>query len=410
MKTRSIRIVALPALALLSFSLLASGCGPTKAGMKARGDASDRLNAVNAQLSYDQAKRAFEVGQFDRSLREITIAIDRRPSVAEYHLLRGRIFMETHRLERAADAFKEATKHNPSYAEAHYFLGIVYQRWSDSRRAFENYMTAFDFDSSNAQYLLAAAESMIALGEFQSARELIEPRLSYFEHNAALRHLLGQIALLENDPQKAARLYAEARLLSPDDLVLLEELAIAQFAAGMYGKSYETLRHLQASSGQPRADLLRLEARCLTHIGRLIEARNAYLELTQMEPGEVEGWIELGAVARELGDHRRVSQGGARAVALAPDRYEGYLLQAISARQNGDMKECIRLLGMAADRASDTALPHLLLGRIQENAGNVRAALAAYSSAVRAEPGHAEARAHLSRLSSAQVATVPQSE
>ena len=102
-------------------------------------------------------------------------------------------------------------------AEAHYFAGIVFQRWSDDEQAYEHYMQAFEQESDNVQYLLASAESLVALGEFGAARELVEPKLSYFEYNSALQHLLGQIALLEGDVQEAATRYAEARMLDPEN-------------------------------------------------------------------------------------------------------------------------------------------------------------------------------------------------
>jgi predicted Zn-dependent protease len=65
-----------------------------------------RLDVVNAQVSYDQAKRAFEVGQLDRARRDIEAAINRFPDSVEYHLLHGRIHLEAHRLERSLAAFE----------------------------------------------------------------------------------------------------------------------------------------------------------------------------------------------------------------------------------------------------------------------------------------------------------------
>jgi tetratricopeptide (TPR) repeat protein len=404
----------------LSISLLAAssvlliGCGgPTKAGIEARSEARDRMGLVNAQLSYDQAKRAFEVGQFDRALRDISHAIDRFPYAPAYHLLHGRILLETHRLERALGAFERAVEtaeendRGPGdperLAKAHYFAGIVFQRWSNHDDAHRRYLTAADLDESNAQYLMAAAESMIALGKYDAAHDLIEPRLAFFEHNAAMRHLLGHVALLRGDAHYASQLFARARLLNPDDPMLAEELAWSQYAAGKYAHCVETLQQLKrlspAGSHEQRLDLLHLEARCLMHLERNRDARTMYMELTRLSPADPDVWIELGALAWELGDHRRVAESAARAIALAPDRYEGYALRGIHAREQGRLEDAESAFRQATRRAPDSALPQLLLAQVLEQREQHKEALKLYGQVIRMFPNNREALMLFSQLS-----------
>ena len=64
------------------------GCGPTKYGKQMRHEAAERLSLVNADISYDQARRSFEVGQFDRAIKEIDRAISRAPTQPDYFVLR----------------------------------------------------------------------------------------------------------------------------------------------------------------------------------------------------------------------------------------------------------------------------------------------------------------------------------
>ena len=388
MSTRSILNVLLSALVGVLV-----GCGPTRAGLEARANARERMDLANAQISYDQAHQAFEVGQLDKALRQINIALARYPQSAPYRVLRGRIYLETHRLERALEAFEAALEVDPDFAEAHYFAGICFERWSEDEKAHDRYRSAYELESSNAQYLLAAAEALIGMGDEEAAKQLVEPKLAYFEHNAALRQLLGQIALLQDEPALAVQLYSETRLLNPEDSALLEELAWAQYEAGMYGKCYDSVKQLQGRLTEKRTDLIRLEARCLAFIDRTIEARNLYLELTRLNATDSQCWIELGMLAWELGDDHRVAQCGARALALAPERYEGYMLRAISERQRGDLEAVVSLFEEAAQRASNSAVPHLMLGQALEEIGDREAAFAAYAAGLRAQPDNPEALA-----------------
>jgi tetratricopeptide (TPR) repeat protein len=379
------------AIECLTLAALLVGCGPTKAGLDARAEARQRMNTYSAQFTYDQAEQEFQAGQFDRALRDIDRAIAQAPEVAEFDLLKGRIHLETARLEPAVQSFFAALEKNPQLAEAHYFAGIVFQRWSDDEQAFDHYQQAYEIESDNVQYLLATAEALIALGEFDEAQGLVESRLAFFEHNAALRHLLGQIALLEGDARTAARLYEEARLLDPDNLMLMEELAWAQYSAELYGQCFETVRLLQERLKEQRNDLMHLEARCLAMLGRSAEAYNRFLTLTKLTPDDPSVWMEFGTLAWQLGDNRRMAQCGVRAIDLVPDRYEGYMLKGLYEQHEGRLKEAVNQLRQAADLAPEVILPHLLLGRALEQAGQPRAALAAYDSALRIDPQSSEA-------------------
>ena len=381
--------------ALLGTLLVAgalAGCGPTRAGLEARARARERLSAVNAELSRDQAVQALESGQFEQAMKEIRHAIAMNQNWAEYRLIRGRILLETHRLEKALRSFEKALELKPEYPEAHYFCGIVYQRWSDDLRAYDHYRSAFEQEPDQVAYLLASAESLVALDQLDQATHLINTKLSYFEHNSALHHLLGQIAMLQDDPTFAAEMYEDAWRLSPEDDGMLGELAYAQYQARMFGACLRSVLQLKDRAGGDSAEVKRLQARCLASLDRKTEARNLFIELTRIDPTDTELWVELGTVAWEIGDYHRMALCGARATALAPDRFEGYLLKGINERHHGNLKDAIMFLRQAADRAVTTALPHLLLGRVLDEHGDRQSALDAYATALRIDPDDESAK------------------
>ena len=127
---------------LLSLSLLGlSACGgPSKAGLEAREDAYSRIDLINTQIGYSQAQQAFETGQLRDSLELIEKTVERYPDAAEYHLLHGRVLLELHRLDESLAAFESAVERDEELADAHYFMGIVHQRWSEDEEAYEHYL------------------------------------------------------------------------------------------------------------------------------------------------------------------------------------------------------------------------------------------------------------------------------
>lgn len=385
--------------ALLGATLILTGCnGPGPHGKKMRTEAQARLDSMNAQITYKQAMQSFEVGRFDRALRNINAAIERYPEVPEYYVLQGRIFIETGRLESAIRSFEEAIALDEEFADAHYYAGIVYQRWADDEQAHTHYSRAFELEDTNPQYLLAAAESKIALGELDSAWNLLEENESYFENSAALHQLKGQIALMQGDPDLAVELYKRARLLNPEDSLLLEELAWAQFDARQYGDCQTTLHKLKQQFGEDRSELRHLEAQCFAAMGRTSEARNIYIELTRDEPNNADLWTELGLIAWDLGDYYRVDQCADKLMSLAPQRYEGFLFRAVKQRHDGNIDAAIEQLETAVELSMTNALPSLLLGNVYESSGQFERAHEAYQQALRVEPDNSEARILIARL------------
>ena len=371
--------------ALLISVVVTPGCG-TPYHDEMRTDAQRRLGVMNALLGYDQALQFFNTAQFDKALEQIENAIRQDPEPADYHLLEARIFIETNKLESAIASLETAIEKDSESADPHYYSGIVYQRWSNDESAYEEYLTASELESSSVFYLLAAAESLVALERFGEARDLIEPRLDYFEHNSAMRHLLGQIAMLEGHPQLAADYLEEAYLMNPEDGLLLEELAHVQYAAEQFSKSLKSIRQLRDLTHSNRHDLMQFEADCLSRMERVKEAYGIYQDLSSRRSSDVQVWVNFGALAWELEDYHRVAFCGARLSSLAPERFEGYFFKGINEQHHGNLSEAIELLRDAAVRCDDSAMPYLALGRALEDSGDFAAARNAYNAAKAVDP------------------------
>ena len=374
-----------------------AGCGPTAAGLEARAEAQARLDGVHAQFAYDQAHHEFSVGRFDAAHQHVDRAILGDPENPDAYVLKAKIFLEQHRLEKARQTLEEALDTEPGFAAAHYYLGVVAERWSEREEAYRQYARAFELRNDHAPYLLAMAESAISLGRLEEAESLVDDHLTYFEHDSGLRQLRGQIDSLQGEIDAAVDHYHQARLLNPEDTTLLEELAWMQFEAGMYARCHETLTNIERLTEDVRPDLRHLEARCLTMLQRHSEARNVYSRLTIEQPSNLDVWIEYGQLVWEMGDDRRLAKCGRNVAALAPERHEGYLYQAVVARNAGHLSRAARLLQDACQRAPEAALPHLILGLTLEEL-NAPGAADAYRQALRIDPTTSVARERLARL------------
>ena len=287
---------------IVSLLLFCSGCGgPTKAGLEARANAHKRMDSVNADLAAQQAKQQFEVGQLDKAIDTINAAIARYDENGNYHLLRGRILLEQHRLDASFHALAKATVHASELAEPHYFLGVLHQRWGEDEKALEEYKLAMENDSAHPQYLLATAETHVALAQHDEAIELLTSSNEEFQHHPSVSSLLGQIYLSKGQPDVAATWFEDSRLLGSDSVEELTSLATTQFQAGSYADCLHSLAILAPNQNTLSPTFKRMKGKCLSATGRHIQGRDICLMVTRETPDDAGAWVDLGYIAWENG-------------------------------------------------------------------------------------------------------------
>jgi tetratricopeptide (TPR) repeat protein len=370
--------------------LAAAGCaGNGKYTSEHKVRSHERVAGMKAANEFEQARQAFLVGDLDKALRAVDRSITIHPGVARSHVLRGRIMLEQSNMELSIQSLMKAEEIEPENVEAQYYLGLVHERYSQPQEALARFRKAAELEPSNAQYALATAETMVDLGMVDEAEKFLTNGSLAFKHNAGIRQTLGHIAMIRGDHARAVELFSEARLLAPDDWVVLEDLVQAQIAAGAYADAeFNLSRLLNVSENKERRDLRQMRARCLTKVDRPLEAREILIQLTGDAAGQkdVESWIELGNVCFVLRDMNRVRQAAARIVALAPNRPEGYMLRSLMQRRNGDLAAALESAERAVERRGTNVEPLLLRGLVLKDLGRETEARASFSMAARENP------------------------
>lgn len=401
-----------PSIAIAATVLASTGCGAghgryTKEHQNA---AAERLRVYKAGAEYEMATTSFLAGDLDKALKMVDEAIELAASIPKCHILRGRVLLEMSNLEGASNSFKVAEALQPDNVDSHYYQGIILERVAKKQDALDRYLRAAEIDPSNAQYAVAASEMMIDLGQIDKAEKYLQDNQQVLEHNAGVRQALGHIALMKDDPAKAAELFQQARMLAPDDLILLEDVVNVQLELGQFAQAeYNITKLLEEPDNEGREDLTRMHIRCLIEVDRPVEARELLLELTSKGPGSGEPslWIELGNVAYTLRDMSRVRVASSRAIALAPHRPDGYMLRALWQHKQGKRDEALKSLEAALQRDRNTTDALILGGMILEEQGKFEAAQRAFAEVVNRDPGNEVASKLLRALDQHQaVATV----
>lgn len=363
-----------------------TGCNtPTHADDKAA--AVDRWTAARAGVMYGVAMQQFETGDFEKAERTIAQVLSYDPEHARFNVLAARIALEQNELERAFRHLEIATQRDPKDAEAHYLTGVVLQRWQREEAAMAAYMAAYHADPESPMGLIAAGEMLVRMGRSREAIDLMTEKLVYFEYSAALRLAIGRIHLKERRFQAAIDMFNQAYVLSPEDPAVLEQLAMAEYAAGQFGDAlFHFDRLLKNEEAASRRDLRFALGDCYQFTQRHADAREVFLKLVREDDTDVNAWIKLGQSAWIVGDDTRLQEAARRVIALAPGRYEGYLLQGMVDQRAGRSAKAVAAYEQASRYAPDSALPHILKGLAFEQSGDRRAAATAYAAALRVAP------------------------
>jgi Flp pilus assembly protein TadD len=404
-KTMRARSIAL-GLTLVALAGCVNGHG--KETSKEMTRANNVHQGIKAGNDYQQAEQAYMAGDLDKAMKMVDKSLMIRPDVVKSHVLKGRILLEKSDLENSVNEFQMAEGLDPKCVEAHYYQGIVFERFQQQDKALEQYKKAAELEPSNAQHAVAAAEVMVDMGRIDEAEEYLNSRSSVFEHNAGVRQTLGHIAMLKGDPQKAVDLFNQARLLAPDDPIVLEDLVNAQIATNQFAEAEFTLTRLTKDGpNKDRRDLKQLRARCLMRLDRPVEAREILIQLTQGDEGQkdVESWIELGNLSYMLKDQNRLRNAASRVIAMAPDRPEGFTLKAMWQWRGGEAEAALQTLSKAIERRGHRVEPLLLEGVILSDRGRCDEARGAFQAALADDPENAEAKR---ALQDARIAGVPE--
>jgi len=400
--------------AVCGLSLALGGCmGQGKANQEHVSAAKAKMNLMKGAVEQQMAHDQFMAGDLDKALRSVDKSISLAPDSPKAWVLRGRIQLERSDVENARLSLLEAEKLEPENVDAQYYLGIVYERFSQPEAALARYQKAQELDPSHAQYVVAGAEMLIAMAKFDEAEAMLATKSESLAHNAAIRQTQGQLMMLRGNPAKACTAFIEARLLAPDDLSITEDLVQAQMASGAFADAEFNITALQKAKGnENRRDLLQLKSRCLIGLERYSEARSILSNITADDQSgkDLQNWIALGNVCVRLEDWGRVRQVASRVVATAPDRTEGYLLRAQAQRAEGDAQGAIATLQKAARIPGKDTSALIMLAMVQIDKNNLGDAKAALAEAMVRNPKDTSVQQLLQGLEQGRFATVPTDE
>ncbi len=336
---------------------LSAGCeGHGKYTSAFKEEAHANAAAIRSAMEWDSANQAYRTGEIDRALEHIERSIALKGDVATSHLLHAKILLEEGDSDRAFGALAAGLELDPESHELHYYRGILNERLGEFRLANADYEAAMALEPSKLQYVIAASETLVSLGEFDGAVALLKRSADRFGHAAGLKQSLGHIALMRDDLPAASSYFAQAKVLAPNSPTIDEDLARVLIEQERFIEARYTLSQLLArQTHAKRRDLRLLHARTLIETDEPVRARKLLLDITRENAGvaEITAWRLLLDVALMLEDDHLLERASDRLIASTPREPDGYLGRAMWQRRQGLYEDAMKSAEFASQHSDD---------------------------------------------------------
>jgi superkiller protein 3 len=348
-----------------------------------------RINWDNARASVqlNLAKQQYEAGAHVQCRKSISQALALDPKNAKIWILAAKLDLEESRLDQAQKDLEMARELDANNAEVYYLMGVVAQRWQKLEVALEMYTAAAAKDPTELAYVLARAETMVALEQLPDAVTLLRERLDAFDSSGALRDALGQLLVQQGEYEEAVPMLRQAMLLSPDDQTVREHLAMAQFYdKDFVGASINFERLVKDEKLKTRVDLVTAYGECLLQNGRPREARDQFERAAELEPNSASIALNLAKVSLQLNDPKRAEIAIRKAIALDAKNAEVHVMLGYLRLRQENLDDALAAFRKASILDPNDAVSLCMAGFVLEKKGRSAEAISCYTRALKLKP------------------------
>ena len=375
---------------------VAAGCAGSH--QEAKVAAHQRWNTTRAKVLVSNGQDAFKAGDLDGAYQSATKALSMSPEMPAALELAARISIDRGKYVTAEEHLREALQQDPDNARTVYLLGVIRDRRDRFSDALKLYERARGLDGQNPAYVLASAEMLVKLNRAREALALVEAKLSTMDPIVGMYIAAGDLAMLIDEPGRAANHYSEARYLDPDDVQIIAKAGKASFFAQRFDQAAALLDGLTHTADyREQAWLWSMLGQ--SHLGcdRPMKARENFERLASLEPDRARAWTFVAMAAAQCGDLPGTVAAARKAVRLAPNQVDGGILLGHALLKQDKPNEAIKVLTETASRHPRLAVVHCLLGQSHDALGQSRRARRCYSTALQIEPDNPIARRLLAR-------------
>ena len=240
---------------------------------------------------------------------------------------------------------------------------------------------------------LAQATALHHSGELERAQSLYHSLLAEQPEHPDALHLLGVIALQQQQAQHAIDLMDRAIALAPERSDFVSNRGLAWQALGQRQhalRDFERAVALDPASASAHYNL----GTAQQHVQQHATALQSYDRALALAPEFADAWVNSGVVLQELGQWQQAAERYAAALRFAPDQANAHSNLAVALQALGRQDAALACCERAVALQPQSAQHHYNLGNVLRELGQFGAAIAAYDRAIALQPAYVQAHSN----------------
>ena len=177
--------------------------------------------------------------QYIKAIEAYKQAVRIKPDFAEAHYNLAVFFCQIGKYQEAVEACKEATKIDPNYANAHFELGFAYQNLGNNEKAIEAFNEAIRIKPDYAQAYFDLGIIYSNLGRHEDAIKLLKQAIHIKPDYAEAYYNLGVTYGSLGNYQEVIEMCKQAIQLKPTYFEAQSNIGAAYYNLGRYNEAIE---------------------------------------------------------------------------------------------------------------------------------------------------------------------------
>ena len=262
-------------------------------------------------------------------------AIAINPSYAEAHFNLGIALKSQGDFQAATDSYRQALAINPNYVEAYNNLGITLKEQGNLKAAIDTYRQALAINPNYAEAYSNLGNALKDQGDVQAAIDAHRQALAVNPNYPQGYNNLGNALKDHGDLQAAIDAYHQALAINPNYPKAYSNLGFALQEQGDLQAAIDAYHQaLAIDSNSP--DVYNNLGNALIDQGDLQAAINAYRQALAINPNYAEAYYNLGIALTDQGDLQAAIDAYYQALAINPDYPDAHCNLSLVQLLSGD--------------------------------------------------------------------------
>jgi len=287
--------------------------------------------------------------------------------------------MRAGNLDAAAAGFAEVIKQAPTFAEAHFNLGLVREEQGQHTEAIASFEKALSLKPRLRGANLFLGVAHYKLNELDHALAALKKEAAAYPKDAAAWMWVGVVSLAKDRPEEAAAALDQAAKLAPTDVDILYHRGQAHLLVSK--NSYAEMFKADPKSWRVRQVIAQANAEAERHIDAIAEY-GAAIKLAPRQPGLHE---ELGSEYRNAGKPQEAEAAFQQELEIDPYNVLARYKLGVLAVERNEGAKAKELIEAALRQKPGLRHADYNLGRAEMQIGNDRVAAEHFQAATKSE-------------------------